>query len=383
MAVDSDDRTIAYAPSDASSGRASGRLCLSVLQGSNVGEMIIGRGNDAAIKLLGEGISRAHCKVLLVPGGATLQDLGSTNGTFCNGEVISGVITLKEGDKIQVGNTTVLRFTTHEMVEQIQRAQSELLRFSEERKAMAREVEVARTLQQGLIPAPEPVEREKFRFMGLCQPATICGGDWWTYRDLGDGRTLILIGDVTGHGLDSAMITATAKASIDVAFFIVKSSELTASKVLEIMNRAIYDSTRGSLLMTCFACVIDPRNRTVTYSNASHEFPYILRQVPEPKVMSMVAAGDPLGLKADARFKEFTVPLQRKDTLVLYTDGVIDLQNDRGKKFGDKGLRKAMEKQGPKPPEELLPGVLNATMQFAAGSEQGDDIALVVGQFDA
>lgn len=99
---------------------------LIVLAGSNVGEMykldkrekIIGRGANAEIQLLDEGISRNHCKIRRTPtGDVVIEDLGSTNGTFANGEPISAH-KLADGDKIQVGSTTILKFTYHDNLEE-------------------------------------------------------------------------------------------------------------------------------------------------------------------------------------------------------------------------------------------------------------------------
>ena len=100
--------------------------------------------------------------------------------------------------------------------------------------------------------------------------------DWWTWAELVGGKILVVIGDVTGHGVPSAMITAAAKASCDVARY-VHNDDVTVTTLLEIMNHAIFESAQRRFVMTCFASIIDTKARTITYANAGHNFPYLFR----------------------------------------------------------------------------------------------------------
>jgi HAMP domain-containing protein len=88
-----------------------------------------------------------------------------------------------------------------------------LLEETREKATLEKELEVARTIQDTLVPPNEPVDCGPFNFAGYFQPASQCGGDWWTYHTLKNNRLLLVIGDVTGHGVPAAMITAAAKAS--------------------------------------------------------------------------------------------------------------------------------------------------------------------------
>jgi diguanylate cyclase (GGDEF)-like protein len=119
-----DSTSAAEAPGERRTGDA--RACLVVLQGTNVGEtyqvggneIVIGRAAEADIRLDDDGVSRAHCKLRVRDGVVEVEDLGSRNGTFCNGARIAAVQTLHEGDKLQIGETTILRFTLHDEVDE-------------------------------------------------------------------------------------------------------------------------------------------------------------------------------------------------------------------------------------------------------------------------
>src|SRR6185436_19032262 len=116
---------------------------------------------------------------------------------------------------------------------------------------LEKELEVARAIQETLVPSGELFDRQVLRLCGHFQPATQCGGDWWTVHDLPDGRILVTIGDVTGHGVPSAMITAAAKAACDVVRAL-DGAHLTPGRLLSVINRAIFEAARRKFVMTCF-----------------------------------------------------------------------------------------------------------------------------------
>src|SRR5262249_52982189 len=144
-----------------------------------------------------------------------------------------------------------------------------LMRETAEKATLEKELEVARMIQETLVPPPDLVDRGFAQLAGYFLPASQCGGDWWTMHDLPDGRLLVVIGDVPGHGVPSAMITAAAKASCDVVRA-TEGAKLTVTRLLEVMNRAIFESAKRKFVMTCFASILDPKTRTITYANAGH-----------------------------------------------------------------------------------------------------------------
>jgi len=115
-----------------------------------------------------------------------------------------------------------------------------LMRETAEKATLEKELEVARTIQETLVPTADLMTRPFVNLAGYFLPASQCGGDWWTVHDMPDGRVLVVIGDVTGHGVPSAMITAAAKAACDVVRT-TEGNKLTVTRLLEVMNRAIFE----------------------------------------------------------------------------------------------------------------------------------------------
>ncbi len=253
-----------------------------------------------------------------------------------------------------------------------------LLRQTAEKATLEKELEVARTIQETLVPPNDTIDRGFVQISGYFQPASQCGGDWWTYHDLANGKVLVVIGDVTGHGVPSAMITAAAKAACDVARA-VTGDDVSCTQLLEIMNRAIFESAKRKFVMTCFASILDPRSRTITYANAGHNFPYLYRIGPDGKgeFGSLMTRGNRLGDLADSRYTSKTTELLPGDVLVWYTDGIVECENEAGEEFGEKRFRSAIRKAAVLDPAEMRETVVGASLQFFGERPRKDDITMV------
>jgi serine phosphatase RsbU (regulator of sigma subunit) len=254
-----------------------------------------------------------------------------------------------------------------------------LLRQTAEKATLEKELEVARTIQETLVPPNDTVDRGFVKIAGYFQPASQCGGDWWTYHDLKNDKVLVVIGDVTGHGVPSAMITAAAKAACDVARA-VTGDDVSTTQLLEIMNRAIYESAKRKFVMTCFASIIDPRARTITYANAGHNFPYLYRVGPDGKgeFGSLMTRGNRLGDLQESKYTAKTTELVPGDVLVWYTDGIVECENESGEEFGEKRFRLAIRKAADLDPAEMREAVIATSHQFFGERPRKDDITMVL-----
>jgi serine phosphatase RsbU (regulator of sigma subunit) len=256
-----------------------------------------------------------------------------------------------------------------------------LLHQTAEKARLEQELEVARTIQETLVPPNEPVDRGPFKFSGFFQPASQCGGDWWTWHELTGDKVLVVIGDVTGHGVPSAMITAAAKAACDVARQI-HNDDVTVTKLLEIMNYAIFESAKRKFVMTCFASIIDVRKRTITYANAGHNFPYLFRTGEDGKgdFGSLMIRGNRLGDLRESRYEAKTTELLPGDILVWYTDGIVECENATGEEYGEKRFRASVRRAAALDSGEMRDAVVADAAAFFGETPRKDDITMVVGR---
>ncbi len=251
------------------------------------------------------------------------------------------------------------------------------------RKAsLEREVEVARSIQGLMTPPPEVMALGAFNLIGRCEMASACGGDWWSFRHLSDGRLLIVVGDVTGHGMPSAMIAATARGAVETLSFL-DHRALTPKLVLTAIDRAIRDVGSRQLFMTSFALILAP-DGAVGYANAGHCFPYLMRTAGTTAELSILSVrSNPLGSTTTLIASSETT-MSPGDILILTSDGLTDRVSEAGTRFGDKRLRKALVDQvatGRNDVASICDRIVGEVNAFGGQQPVDDDITLVVTQY--
>ncbi len=278
----------------------------------------------------------------------------------------------------------VLASTFNMMADEIQA----LLYEQGQKASLEKEMELARQVQQAMLPPATLDQHGHLKVVGYCMPASSCGGDWWTYRKLANGRLLLVIGDATGHGIHSAMIAATARGAVE-AMSVVDERLLTPDQVLRAIDSSIRQIGDHNVLMTAFAAVFDSAAGALDYANAGQNFPYVIKLGPtrvleEAKIIA--ASGNPLGDRnIPTEIKRGSFALRPGDLFVCFTDGVVERANPAGKLFGDRRLRGTLTGQ-PLSDGTALVGLrdrLVATLDgFAEGGVADDDITFVLCQFD-
>ncbi|ACY19036.1 protein serine/threonine phosphatase [Haliangium ochraceum DSM 14365] len=253
------------------------------------------------------------------------------------------------------------------------------LRLTDRLLELRRELNEAGLLQRMLVPRRLESDHGFASIAAYFAPSAQCGGDWWTVKDLADGRLLVVLGDVTGHSLSTAIITAVAKAACDVVDIIDTSNAKAACEyVLSRMNASIFDATQSKVLMTCAASILDPHARTVTLSSAGHNFPYLARmQNGSAHLQTLVARGNPLGVKAVLEIETVTAELQDGDLLLWYTDGVTECENDQAEPFGDRRFRRIIRRLVDLEASKVRDTIASAVDNHRAGAPRNDDITFI------
>lgn len=260
-----------------------------------------------------------------------------------------------------------------------------LLSETAAKASLEREMSLARDIQEAMHPPGDVIAHGRFRVAGYLESADACGGDWWTVRTLSDDRMLIVVGDVTGHGLPAAMITASARGAVEALSAVQRDDEISPESVLLAIDRAVSNVGHHALYMTCFAAVVNPGERVIRFANAGHNFPYLLRQGDPkggPALRSLTAAGNPLGNPRHRLFQTREAELVPGDLLVFYTDGLVDRINETGGRFGDKRLRQLLAATTLDASNESLvkmrDDIVGQVAAFGAGFPADDDVTIVL-----
>lgn len=264
----------------------------------------------------------------------------------------------------------------------------DLLAEQAQKASLEKEMELARAVQQAMLPPDTLDQHGYFKIVGYCQPASSCGGDWWTYHKLTNGRMLFVLGDATGHGIHSAMIAATARGAVE-ALAGIDERLLTPEQVLRAIDSAIRQVGDHNVLMTAFAAVFDSTNGVMHYANAGQNFPYVMRLgssgiLEEASIIA--ASGNPLGDRTiDVEIRRGSLQMRAGDLFVCFTDGVVERSNPQGKLFGDRRLRTTLTGQPLRDNNGLLhlrSHLVKSLDQYSEGQVAEDDITFVLCQFD-
>jgi phosphoserine phosphatase RsbU/P len=246
------------------------------------------------------------------------------------------------------------------------------------------ELATVKLVQETLFPASES-KIGNFHVMGHFEPASECGGDWWNYSKVGD-QLFLWIGDATGHGAPAAMVTSAAKAA---ATIVEDLPFISPGMALKIMHKAIHETSKGKILMTFFIAAIDLKSGEMVYANASHEPPYLIRKK-EGKVTKkdleplIEARGPRLGDQGAAVYNEVKVQLNPGDSILFYTDGIVDLQNAEGKSWGERGFIKTIVESAAAGPglQVRMGSMTQKISQYRTDMALVDDITLFMCHYE-
>ncbi|MCB0370054.1 MAG: SpoIIE family protein phosphatase, partial [Bdellovibrionales bacterium] len=216
--------------------------------------------------------------ILLIAVTAIISLFASSTITTAITKLFQATQKVSEGDfniKVDVKSSDevgVLADNFNRMAEEVSR----LLDQTAEKARMENELQTAKTVQETLFPESQK-SIANLDISGFYEPASECGGDWWHYSEIGN-KVFFWIGDATGHGAPSALITSAAKS----AAVIIESLDVGPGKAMEYLNKCIYEVSKGRLMMTFFIGCFDRITGLFTYANASHETPFLMKKSDKP-----------------------------------------------------------------------------------------------------
>jgi sigma-B regulation protein RsbU (phosphoserine phosphatase) len=245
---------------------------------------------------------------------------------------------------------------------------------------MAREIQLTMLPQQyPAFPRPEPGSPNAFQFTHRYLPTGSVGGDFFTISALSETQVGVFVCDVAGHGVRSALVTAMIRALVEE----LKPLALNPGEFLTKLNSdlcAILRHTGTPLLTTAFYLAADWKPGVMRYSNAGHPKPLHLRRAAGQVVPVLNATGKSqpaLGLMEDARYQTSELLLSPNDLVLLFTDGLIEVQNPMSDLYTQQLLLSAVQRRIQSPAAELFDSLLQEVREFAGGAAFTDDVCLV------
>ncbi|MCA1633433.1 MAG: SpoIIE family protein phosphatase [Acidobacteria bacterium] len=261
--------------------------------------------------------------------------------------------------------------TTLGSVAAIRVENARLLEEHLEQESYARELQLAREIQQRFQPTSPPIV-PGFELQGISFPSYEIGGDYYDFIPCSDGRLVVALGDVSGKGTSAALLMSSLHAAVHAQV----TSCRPLTETISAVNRYLADNTPANRFVTLFYAELDPLTGSISFINAGHNPPLIARS--GGTMEQLGAGGLPLGIMRDAAYREGRTQLQVGDVLVAYSDGVTETQNPTGEEFGTFRLEQAITQNLDRSAAGIRDKIEAALSTFAQGTPAVDDITLLI-----
>jgi serine phosphatase RsbU (regulator of sigma subunit) len=240
-----------------------------------------------------------------------------------------------------------------------------------ETKRLQGQLEVARQVQLELLPPRDP-ELPGYDISAYNYPSEEVSGDYYDWVRIYDDEIGIVIADVSGKGVPAAILMAFLRASLRAATHIGYATNISMAKV----NYLLWESIERNQFVTAFHGILDASNMTLSYSNAGHNPPLLLKANGETQI---IEHGElPLGMFSGTRYHEYHLLIEPGDVLVLYTDGVTEALSPEGVEFGRDRLLQAVKENCEQPARELIASLEMAVLGWTANAGPSDDVTFFV-----
>lgn len=245
-----------------------------------------------------------------------------------------------------------------------------LLEAERHKQRIEDELRIARDIQQGLLPRSLP-RSGWFRASGSSVPSHQVGGDYFDVRQPAIDAWSVVVADVSGKGVSSALLAALIQGAFCLAPASAASMEETVTRISGLLN----ERAQGEKYATLFYAILS-EDGTLQWVNAGHCPPLVVRS--DGSIVTLRAGALPVGLLDDCQFPAQTTQLQDCDKVLIYSDGISDAQNGEEEHFGVKRIRDIAAQHGASSAEELHRALTRAVELFTEGSPQRDDMTLLV-----
>jgi sigma-B regulation protein RsbU (phosphoserine phosphatase) len=241
-----------------------------------------------------------------------------------------------------------------------------------EKQKMEKEMAVARQIQRGLLPERDP-SLEGWDIAGVNIPCLTVGGDYYDYMESSGGKLGLTIADVSGKGTGPALLMASVQASLGALAGL---GDLPLDILFSRLNAMVFRSTEPSKYVTVFYGLLDTDSGELSYVNAGHVYPLLLRR--DGAVVALSQGSTVVGLLPEVQVEIGTTHLETGDVLVLYTDGLSETRSPAGEEFEQERIVELARAAADLPAREVVGRLVSAARVFAAEAGLSDDVTLVI-----
>jgi sigma-B regulation protein RsbU (phosphoserine phosphatase) len=255
-----------------------------------------------------------------------------------------------------------------------------LLAVEKEKERLQAELEIAREVQTQLYPRAAP-PCQGLKLTVYCEPARVVSGDYYDYETVTKQKLAFAIGDVAGKGISAALLMATVQAAlraqISAGLPAVDQllSRLESAKLVTELNKQIYAHTAPEKYATFFFAMFDNASGTLTYTNAGHLPPILIRR---GEAVTFDTNGTVVGAFPFSEYDQSSIILEPEDLLICYTDGITEPENAYGEMFGEERLIDLVQRSAHEDDQLIIKKVIDAVRNWHSAAELPDDMTLLI-----
>jgi serine phosphatase RsbU (regulator of sigma subunit) len=325
--------------------------------------LTIGRDHQCGLVLASLDVSRRHCRVELKGSEVIATDLNSTNGTYVDGNRIGAPTALPDGSILEIG-------------QQVMKHERRSTREVEEAQELDRDLEKARSYVLSLLPAPINASTPQTEWFIV--PSARVGGDAFGYGELDGGKFVSFLFDVSGHGIGAAMLSVSI-------LNVLRQRALpgcdfkSPAQVLARLNAMFQMENHNGMFFTIWYGVYDRRQHQLTYASAGHHPAYLISP-DRSKITALKTEGALIGVLEEFTVKEDSVDVPQDASLHLFSDGVFEVDDDKGRQLGLASLLPWLQQppvEGRSEPQRIYQSV----REFARSGPLDDDFSYLVVKF--
>ena len=276
--------------------------------------------------------------------------------------------TLRESSSLTIAELQLKNQELARALEELRAAQEELLR----QERLKRDLEIASSVQQSILPATFP-QVMGFEFAKVARPAREVGGDFYDIFKLQEGHYGLVVADVSGKSWQAAIFMSIVKALLSREV----QDSLSPAETMHRLHKQVLKTSTADMFVTIFYAVISEEHHRVRYIRAGHDRPILFRAA-DRSLRLLDAPGRFVGLWPELILEEAEVTLMPGDTLVCYSDGVPDAENEQGETFGLDRLLAAIGAKGDLSAQEMADHITASVDQFRGDVPATDDITILV-----
>lgn len=233
------------------------------------------------------------------------------------------------------------------------------------------QLSITREIQRSFLPDSDPVIAG-YDIAGKNIPSEQVGGDYYDFINITGGQLGVAVGDVSGKGIPAAIIMASFRSSLIAEI----RNNYSISEICSKVNSLLYESITSGNFVSAVYGVLDSDKHIFTYANCGHNPPIFLKE--DGSIEYLKEGGQILGISPAVEYKQGQVELKPGELIVLYTDGVTEVFDEKGQEFGEARLLAALKEHSQKSSAEMLRSIVDSVRKYAAPEHIFDDLTMVI-----